>query len=220
MKRLKIKAAIILICICGCLTNVISQQTNQPQIGFKAGLNLTDLYFNSPAISDLGAGFNVGIFLKMPLSKVVSLQPELYLTTKGASIKYNAIPLNGSALFNLTYIELPVLCLIQVSHHINLQAGIYAAYLADAKVSNRLNTNQFDFEQYVAGIRFNRTDAGLIIGAGILIRSNTIGIRYSYGLVKVGTPQGIPGMTYFTPDATNGVLNFYLSFPLFHHLKE
>jgi hypothetical protein len=191
-----------------------SQEHEHLQLGVMGGLNICNLNTKDATNSDMIAGFNLGVFSKIPLLKFVDIQPELYVSTKGASITYNNLIVDGTARFNLTYLEMPVLCIIKVSHFINLQLGPYVSYLVDGKVSNTANVHLFNFEQNINVNDYNRMDAGIIGGVGIIVHSITMGARYSYGLTKVGKERSFLGISYIIPNATNGVINFYLSVPL------
>ena len=60
----------------------------------------------------------------------------------------------------------------------------------------------------IAGVTYTVGDH-LVIGAEI-----TPGIRYTYGLTKVGKERTFAGTAYTTPDATNGVASLYVSISL------
>src|ERR1700712_4448817 len=59
-----------------------------PKFGIKGGLNLTNLYVNNANDEHLKAGFNAGIYWKLPVAKGFSIQPELIYTLKGAKENY------------------------------------------------------------------------------------------------------------------------------------
>lgn len=192
-----------------------AQVPKQLQFGVKGGLNISNLYTKDASNSDMIAGFNLGVFTKIPVANFIDIQPELYVTTKGASIMYNNLFVDGTAKFNLTYLELPLLCIIKVSHFINVQFGPYMSYLVDGKVTNMANIHLFNFEQNINVNDYNRIDAGVTVGVGVVVHSITMGARYSYGLTKVGQEKTFLGVSYTIPNATNGVINFYLSVPIF-----
>ena len=78
------------------------------KFGIKGGLNLTN--FSSDNFSDnhLKAGFNAGVFAKIPVTEGFSIQPELLYSLKGAKSDYNNfIQGSGEYRFNLGYVELP-----------------------------------------------------------------------------------------------------------------
>lgn len=202
----------LLLAVCLTIFPASSQETFR--MGVKGGINVANLYTADESNSNMIAGFNLGVFARSPLSDMLTIQPELYVSTKGASITYNSLLVDGTAKFNLTYLELPVVCIVRLSEHINVQFGPYVSYLVDGKVSNMSNVQLFNFEQNINVNDYNRIDAGLIAGIGIVVNSITMGARYNYGLVKVGKEQTFIGATYIIPNATNGVINFYLSVPI------
>ena len=160
------------------------------------------------------SGFNIGVFTRAPLNNFIAIEPELYLTTKGASITYNSLIVDGTADFNLTYLELPVLCIVNITPLVNFQLGPYVSYLLNGKVTNKANINLFDFENNINSDDYNRVEAGIVVGAGLDVRAFTMGVRYNLGLTKVGKTQTVLGTTYRIPDSRNGVVNFYLSIAL------
>jgi len=188
-----------------------AQEEKPVEFGIKAGLNISDFNSKDGATTDLIPGFNVGVFSKLPLTTLIAFQSELSLTTKGATVTYNSLLLDGSANFNLTYLEMPLLCVFNVTNRVNLQVGPYVAYLLDAKVTNKSNVTLFNFEQNLNTDNYNRIDAGIVFGAGIDVHGITMGARYNLGLTKVGKTQSFLGTNYIIPNSTNGVMSFYLA---------
>ena len=195
-----------------------AQVDKSRQYGIIAGLNLTSLY-TSDAVSNLNAGFNAGGFIRLPITNFFAIEPELYVSTKGSSMSYNSLLINGTANFNLTYIEMPVVAIFNMTNLVNLQVGPYVSYLIDGKVKNVANVTLFNFEQNLNVNDYNRLDAGIIIGVGLDVRSITMGMRYNLGLIKVGKPQQLLGSNYNIPNAMNGVLNFYIAIGFNQNVK-
>ena len=188
-----------------------AQDKKTMQFGVRGGLNLSNLYTSDAKSSDMILGFNLGVFNKLPVTRFLAIQPEFSVTTKGASVTYNNLFVDGTARFNLTYLEVPVLCVVQVTHLLNVQFGPYVAYMIDGKVKNEANINLFNFEQNLNVNDYNRIDAGAVLGAGLDVGNFTMGARYNLGLTKVGKTKTFLNSTYAVPDANNAVINFYLS---------
>jgi hypothetical protein len=191
-----------------------AQETKALEIGVRGGVNFASLYTKDASKSDIIPGFNGGFFAKIPVSTLFAFQPELSVSTKGATITYNSLLLDGTANFNLTYLEMPLLCVVNVTKRANVQVGPYVAYLLDSKVKNKSNVNLFNFEQNLDADSYNRIDAGIVLGAGIDIDAITMGIRYNLGLTKVGKTQSFLGTNYIIPNSNNGVISFYLAVSL------
>jgi hypothetical protein len=103
-------------------------------IGFKVA-NFS-IYSDNVDDENILTGF-AGLYAKIPVSKSFSIQPEIYYTTKGAEQTYNNAFANGVAKFNINYIEVPVLVVINLTE--NLNAGPYAAYMVSGKTTNDSN---------------------------------------------------------------------------------
>ena len=180
------------------------------QFGIKGGLNLANLYVDNVQDQNVKAGVVVGFYAKLPLSKGVSLQPELLYSNKGAQLTYsNIIQGQGVYRFNLNYVELPITFVFNIVKNFNIHAGAYTGYLASANVKNVQ-------EGTIIGITelnesdFNRFDFGLAGGLGVDIGKFGIGARYNYGLNEVGKAGTLAGE--LTKNSRNSTLSFYLSF--------
>jgi len=212
---MKNSIAIISISVLLCVSylSVNAQDNNSMRMGIKAGVNLSNMT-TKDASNDMITGFNVGLFGKLPITNFIAIQPEFYLTTKGSAVSYNSLLMNGTARFNLTYLEIPVLCVVNITENFNVHAGPYVAYMLNGKVKNESNITLFDFEENIDANDYNRIEAGIAVGAGIDIGGISVGARYNLGLTKVGKEQTILGATYTIPNATNSVLNLYVSLSL------
>jgi hypothetical protein len=107
MKQVKILfTSFLVVCFIGITT--ISAQENDgdgTRIGIKGGVNFSALYTKDADKSKSQTGFNVGLFSKLPITNYLAIQPELYFTTKGAEVTYNDVLVDGTAEFNLNYVE-------------------------------------------------------------------------------------------------------------------
>lgn len=184
------------------------------RFGIKGGLNYSNLDVQDASNSKWLVGFNLGLFAKLPLSSFVAIQPELYYTTKGSNVTYNNLFVDGTARFNLNYLEFPLLLVLNPISVLNIHFGPYVSYLLNGIVTNESNVNLFNFENNINLDDYNRIDAGFVVGAGIDLGALNIGLRYNFGLTKVGRERSFLGTTYTFPDARNGVLNAYISLSL------
>jgi len=213
------KHAIILLVISSLFvsalnTSVNAQEINAQKFGIKGGINFSNLNTKNAEDNKMLTGFNLGLFAKLPLSSDFAIQPEIYYTTKGAQVTYNGTFVDGTAQFNLNYLEMPLLLVVNVTDNINFHFGPYISYMLDGKVKNESNINLFNFEDNIKTEDYNRFEAGIAAGAGIDIGALSLGARYTYGLTKVGKERTYMGTTYIFPDAKNGVASIYISFSL------
>ncbi|TRX37542.1 porin family protein [Flavobacterium restrictum] len=213
MKKSKTSHFLAIACIV-VISFSAKAQSDSPKFGVKGGFNFSNLYTDTVDDNNVLMGFNLGIYAKMPITQNFAVQTELYYTTKGAELVYNNAFANGTARFRLNYLEIPVLAVVNITKNFNIHAGPYLGYLVDGKVTNKSNSTLFDYENNLDTNDFNRFDAGIAAGFGVDIDAMSFGVRYNYGLTKVGKEQNYSGTNYTFPDAKNSVLNVYASFAL------
>ncbi|RYE57735.1 MAG: PorT family protein [Sphingobacteriales bacterium] len=181
------------------------------KFGIKAGLNLANLYVDDVKDENFKAGFNAGLFAKLPVTRGFSIQPELLYSNKGAKLSYDAGIFGGEGeyRFNLHYVELPVLAVINVVKNLNIHAGPYVSYLAGANITRVNDDNEVNDITDLKADNFNRIDYGLAGGIGLDFQNLTVGARYNYGLREIGE-SGLSGQ--ITKNSKNSVINVYLGF--------
>ncbi|HEY6900573.1 MAG TPA: porin family protein [Puia sp.] len=181
------------------------------KFGIKGGLNLTNLYVSDVSTEHMKAGFNAGVFAKLPVTKGFSIQPELLYSLKGAKEDYNNfLQGSGSYRFNLGYLELPVLAVVNLAPNFNLHLGGYAAYLVNANIKNVDDHGTIQGATDLNTDNFNRWDFGLVGGLGFDIENFTLGARYNYGLSHIGKSGNLSGD--LTKDSKNAGISIYAGF--------
>lgn len=191
------------------LTNA-NAQDSASKFGVKGGVNFSNLYTEDVDDNNVLTGFNVGFFAKLPISNNIALQPEISYTGKGAELVYNNALVSGTAQFKLDYIEVPLLLVVNVTKNFNIHAGPYAAYMVSAKTTNKSDSGSYNFEDNIDTDDFNKFDAGLAGGVGLDFEPVSFGVRYNYGLTKIGKEDS--STSFSSPDAKNSVLSVYTAF--------
>lgn len=209
MKNSKIILASLVLTIMG-FTNSNAQSSNVTKFGVKGGVNFSNLYTDNADDENVLTGFNIGLYAKVPVTNSISIQPEVYYTGKGAEVVYNNAFASGTAKFKLNYIEVPVMLVANVTKNFNVQVGPYAGYLISGKTTNESGT--YNFQDNIDTDDFNKIDAGVAAGLGIDLETVSFGVRYNYGLTKVGKERNYSGTNYTFPDGKNSVLSFYGAF--------
>lgn len=149
----------------------------------KAGMNLS----NYTGDNDMNAkvGFKIGGGLEYEFTDLWSLQPSLFISTKGA--KYDALTVNA------VYLELPVMAAARINvadnTNIVISAGPYFAYGVGGKRSiGDKSTDTFGDNG------LNRFDAGLGLGVAAEFGRVVVGLDSQLGLAEVqksGNPKNI-----------------------------
>ena len=190
----------------------IQAQEKTASYGFKGGLNFSNLYTDKVDDNNVLTGFNAGLYAKFPIAKGIAIQPEISYTTKGAELVYNNAFAKGTAKFNVNYIEVPVLLVMNITDNFNVHVGPYAAYMVSGKTET--DSNIFSSQNQLDTNDFNKFDAGIAGGLGVDLDALNFGVRYNYGLTNVGKERNYAGTNYTFPDAKNSVLSVYVGLRL------
>lgn len=183
---------------------------NKSRFGIKGGLNVSNLFTDDVDDENVKLGINAGLFLKIALTNHLAFQPELLYTMKGAKLKYNNDFVEGTGRFSLNYIEVPLLVVLNPVKNVNIHGGVYVATLTGVRIKNESDADQFDFEKELDKDNFENLDYGLVAGLGTDFNKVSFGIRYEYGLGKVGKEKTFLGNSYRFPDASNSTFQFYI----------
>lgn len=207
----KIKLAIIASMMALMALPAFSQESNVTRFGVKGGVNFSNFRIDDVEDNNLKAGINLGLFMKLPISDVVAIQPELLYSSKGSKLKYdNIIQGKGEYRFNMNYLELPVMGVFHIGDVFNVQVGPYISYLTSANIKN------MDEDLTIQGVtdlkedNFNRLDYGVAAGVGLDFNGFVVGARYNYGLKEVGKSGNLSGV--LLNDSKNSVATIYIGF--------
>ncbi|MDD7887353.1 porin family protein [Flavivirga sp. 57AJ16] len=182
--------------------------------GIKGGANFSNMYTDDVDDNNVLTSFNAGLYVSMPISESLAIQPEFLFSRKGSELTYDNVFAEGKAKFKLNYIEVPVLLKANITPNFNIHVGPYVAYLIDAQITNETEGGTFDFEDNFDNDDFNKIDAGISAGIGFDFESIGIGARYNYGLTTVGKERTIGTDNYTIPDGKNSNLSVYIAFKL------
>jgi len=127
--------------------------------GVKGGLNIATLTGDDIDDADSKMGFAFGVFITYEINEMLSLQPEVLFTMKGAKFKdeYTEVEddyeyyekYEGS--WNLDYLEIPVLVKINIPMEGNIKPNVF---LGPALGFNLSATYEYDYEykEYEDGV--------------------------------------------------------------------
>lgn len=182
-----------------------------PRIGIKAGFNSANLTIdNAGNVNDKRAipSWHAGLFADLPLLPVLSLQPGVFLTGKGAKFTLGDNESNNYSEVSTRpmYLEVPVNLVVKLPLPNKVKvfagAGPYGAYGIGGKnkIDGKLLGVSFADEDNIEwsnddpkngnnGNAYNgdlkRFDFGLNIMAGLEISHFVLNANYGYGLVNI-----------------------------------
>jgi hypothetical protein len=189
---------------------------SSPRVGFKGGLNLSNLYVNDVDDENARIGWHAGIYTQLLSTEAFAIQPEINYSTKGTGVTYarvgsNSVMFDHDQKFNLSYIDIPVLAVFKLGRAAEIHAGPYWSYLVRAEIKNNDGNpdNQFDT---IDRKNFDNWDYGLVGGIGFnLGKGAQLGARYNYGLNKIAQTAAAKAVL---GNAKNQVAQLYLAFNL------
>lgn len=180
----------------------------QTKIGLRAGINnaswkgdaaqtLNELVSVTKGYLDTRGktGFHVGGYASIPLSGMISIEPGLYYSQKGYSLKgdiqiskLDFLGANANLAVQSHYIDLPLLLKVTPVKGLQLFGGPQVSYL----VKNNMNINAgvLGFSVINRNIditdQFNNIDAALVGGAGYKFDNGfSITASYDHGLSRL-----------------------------------
>jgi len=210
MKKMKYILPVAALCLLGAITTH-AQESNVTRFGVKGGANFSNFRVDDLEDNNVKVGLNLGLFMKLPVSEAVAIQPELLYSSKGAKLTYdNFVQGEGEYRFNFNYLELPVMGVFHIGDVFNIQVGPYISYLTSANIKNM--DDDLDIQD-IADLDegdFNRIDYGLAAGIGFDFNGFIVGARYTHGFKEVGESGSIAGE--FTGNSKNSVGTIFIGF--------
>ncbi|MCD6379912.1 PorT family protein [bacterium] len=164
-------------------------------IGFKGGLNFTkwtgDDWSDADEF-DWKMGYKIGAFFTFPATPILTVQPEIYFTTKGWKAEGEILGETVTMTTSMNYIEIPVLLKLNMDTGMSFKptifGGPYVGFLmGDPTLKVEVGGESAE-EDYPSDI-FNSTDIGGVIGAGVDfdlgMSTASFEARFNFGLTSV-----------------------------------
>ena len=180
-------AFLIIIAVCGF------SQVRAQNFGVKAGYNYSTLSGETSSISTIEglSGFYIGGLVELPISNVLSIQPELIFSRQGVDLRQGLKNLSirtDTSEIRLDYLNIPVMAKVNLGP-IFLEGGVQFGFLVnkpkvDSYIANVYLRNLLDKDSY------NSFDFG--VGAGLGVKLNQrffVETRYTYSLTNVFEPN-------------------------------
>ena len=180
---------LIIMAVCG-----LSQVRGQ-DFGVKAGYNYSTFSGETSSLSTIEglSGFYIGGLVELPISNVLSIQPELIFSRQGVALRQGLeksgirIEINNADI-RLDYLNIPVMAKVNLGP-LFLQGGVQFGFLVnkpkvDSYIANVYLRNLLDKDSY------NSFDFGVGAGLGFnLNRRLFVEARYTHSLTNVFDPN-------------------------------
>ena len=156
--------------------------------GIKAGANAYKLDIaDHPDEYDekLLLDFHAGVFFKVPITSMFSLQPEILYSGEGSKFKYGTI----ESKTHLRYLAVPVMFQVNTSAGVHFETGPQLGVLIQAK--NKIDNDGTE-EELKLTTQLKQTNFAWGIGVGYRISNVGIGARYLHGLTNISLTDEFP----------------------------
>ncbi|MEZ5359662.1 MAG: porin family protein [Candidatus Zixiibacteriota bacterium] len=164
-----------------CISPMNAQ--SKSELGLRFGLGVSSLIGDvSGAKSTIGYGGS--ILYRYAMSSQMSIQPELQMTLKGAQGEDS----DNSERLKLSYLEFPILLLYRPPTKSSVRPSFFAGPCISLLHTAKIGSEEVTTEM-------NKTDLGIVFGAGLDIQSSkegkfSIDVRYALGLMNVFEDSG------------------------------
>jgi len=178
---------LIIMAVCG-----LSQVRGQ-DFGVKAGYNYSTFSGETSSLSTIEglSGFYIGGLVELPISNVLSIQPELIFSRQGVDLRQGLKNLSirtDTSEIRLDYLNIPVMAKVNLGP-LFLQGGVQFGFLVSKP----------EIGNYIANVRigslldkdsYNSFDFGVGAGLGFnLNRRLFVEARYTHSLTNVFDPN-------------------------------
>jgi hypothetical protein len=144
--------------------------------GIKGGANISNVNGSDVSGTSSIVGFNAGAYLKLPVTRHLSIQPEVDYSAQG----FKASESGATVTFKNDYVNVPVLLKYTHFTGVFIETGPQVGFLTTAKASSQGVTID-DKPSY------NSADFSWVLGVGVKIPATPISLdaRYNFGISNI-----------------------------------
>jgi hypothetical protein len=194
------------------VSTVLFANAQQYQLGVKGGINISNFIGGDFSNVDKKAliGFHAGGYMAFGLGQNLWIQPELLISTQGATLSSQGSVSPIETTYKMTYLAVPVMVKLHTDGGFFFEAGPQFGF----KISEKNPSNQ-TISTFAKGL-----DLGLAAGLGFQAKSG-FGIygRYVLGISKVGDFTSSTVNT-LNPNFKNGTIQLGIMYSLMKRKKK
>jgi len=184
---------------------------SQVSWSIKGGLNLSTYYGDKSDNSKIKIGGRAGLGMEYAIDDMVSIEPSIYFTDKGAKNSNNldafGVKAGADVTYNQLYMEMPVNIKFRFAldkgTNFTIAAGPYIAYGIGGNTTSSENFDILGYKGKVSsdkvgtfdddGPNLKRFDTGLNLETGLEFDSFLVGIYSEFGVynLKSGGPENL-----------------------------
>ncbi|NHB68826.1 porin family protein [Perlabentimonas gracilis] len=154
--------------------------------GPKVGLNLSNVYDSEGENFDADAkvGFAAGIFVAIPLGRLLGIQPELLYSQKGFKASGSILGNDYTFTRTLNYLDIPLLVVVKPSEMFSIVAGPQYSYLMSTKDVFENSFLNIEQEEEFDNDNLRKNTLCFLGGFDVNLSSIVIGARVGWDLFQ------------------------------------
>lgn len=158
------------------------------KFGLKAGLNFSKINNKYAAFDNAfepRIGFHVGPTIELPISKIISIESALLLSTKGYRQDLSYVAVHTEV--NLLYLDFPIVGKATFDVKAIKMFGTIGPYIGYGLSGEIISDDEREKVKFGSNAEddFKNMDFGLAIGTGIEVKSIQISLTYNAGLANI-----------------------------------
>lgn len=164
-------------------------------LGAKAGYNYSNLS-NSGKGFDINSlsGYYFGLFIELPLNNRMTIQPEIFFSTQGATYSGKTTTMIYDGKLVLNYINIPLMVKYYITDNFNVEIGpqlsasVYPfPFISGTGESTYQMGTSYSMDYFTLDDKIiSKVDLGFGLGASYKIsRGFAVGARYNLGFIDV-----------------------------------
>lgn len=171
VKRLATKVLWLTAAVTLIGTPLFAQSTDDARgnvtFGLKAGINYSNVWNSNTQDfeADGKVGFAGGLFLGIPITQLLALQPEMLVSQKGFRGSGMLLGTPYSFAKTSTYLDIPVFLVLQPSKSLSIVVGPQYSYLMQEKNAWTVNDNTTAHQSEFAKDSLRKSLFGFVVGA-------------------------------------------------------
>ena len=209
------KSLILLGSVCLFVASTLRAQDEYPrenvQLGLKAGMNFSNVWDEQGQDFEANtkAGFAGGVFLGIPITKYLGLQPEVLVSQKGFQGSGTLLGTPYSFSRTTTFLDIPLQLQVKPAKYLTLLAGPQYSFLLHQKDLYTFGANSTEQESEFENDNIRKNILGFVVGADFILQHVVLSGRFGWDF-QTNNGEG----AYTTPRYKNQWLQFTVGFKL------
>jgi len=185
---MKLRQAVLAVALCALATPTFAQGT---VVGVKGGVNFASLSFSEDEEGDEISSrttFVIGGFVDVPVSSMISIQPEVLWTSAGAKIEGPEFG-NETAEISFNQVQVPVLLKANIGGSSTRPFLVVGPVFGFKAGEAKFELAGFDTDEISDQIErdSSSTDVAIAFGGGVNVGKLSIELRYNLGVKNLDT---------------------------------